>query len=76
MVDIVKDKFKVTKYEEGIYAYDTIFIDVNKQTIQIPIIKGIKNVKQIVGKTILIPCELVGENNYLFNKEITQIEYV
>jgi len=74
MAEIVKDKFKITKFEKGIYDYDTVFIEVNKKVIQIPVVKGIIKDKQIIGKTILIPCELIGNNDYLFNKEITKIE--
>jgi hypothetical protein len=73
---MVKDKFKVIKVEDGIYDYNTIFIDVDKNAIQIPILKTAMNDKQIVGKTILIPCELIDENTYLFNQVITKIEFV
>ena len=76
MADIVKDKFKVNKIAIGKFAYDTIFIEVNKITVQIPVEKTALNGKQIVGKTILIPCELIGNNEYLFNKEITKIEFM
>lgn len=74
MAKINEDKFKVLNIEEGLYEYDTIFIEVNKKIIQIPIKKDIVKGKQIVGEMIKVPCELVGENNYLFNKEITKIE--
>jgi hypothetical protein len=72
----VKDKFKVIKLENGKYDYDTVFIEVNKKVIQIPIEKDAIKEKQIIGKTILIPCELIGENEYLFNKEINKVEFV
>jgi hypothetical protein len=73
---MVKDKFKVKKVEVGIYNYDTVFIEVDNNTIQIPILKTAIKDKQIVNKTILIPCELIGENIYLFNSEITKVEFV
>jgi hypothetical protein len=76
MANIVKDKFKVVKYENGNFDYDTVFIEVGKLIVQIPILKNVSKDKQIVGKTILIPCELVGDSEYLFNKEITKIEFV
>jgi hypothetical protein len=53
-----------------------VFIEVGKYVIQIPILKNVSKDKQIVGKTILVPCELIGDNDYLFNKEITKIEFV
>jgi hypothetical protein len=76
MAKTVKDKFKVVKVEEGHYDYNTVFIEVNKNTIQIPIRKSVLENQQILNKTILIPCELVGDNEYLFNGEIVEVEFV
>ena len=76
MAGIVKDKFKVIKVVEGHFDYDTVFIEVNKKSVQIPIEKTTLKGKQITGKSILVPCELIGDNEYLFNKEIVKIEFV
>lgn len=73
MKEVVKDKFKVLKIEEGLYEYDTLFIDVNKESVQIPILKTKINNVDIVGKIIKVPCEII-ENGYIFNKVITEIE--
>jgi hypothetical protein len=75
MTKVNSDKFKVLKIEKGQFEYDTIFIEINEKSIQIPIAKSTLKDKQIIGKNIKIPHELIGENEYLFNKEITEIEF-
>lgn len=74
MKEIINYKFKVLKVEEGNFDYDTVFIEVNKNNIQIPILKTAIKGKEIVGKTIKIPCEFIKENEYLFNNVISEIE--
>lgn len=74
MSEIVKDKFKVTKFEKGQFDYDTVFINCNDEVIQIPINKGIIKDNSIVGKSILIPCIIINDNEYLFSTSISQLE--
>lgn len=74
MVRVDKCKFKVVNFEIGNYNYDTVFIEANKKVIQIPVKKDATKDKQLVGKTILIPCEVIGDD-YLFNKEINKVEF-
>ena len=78
MADIIKDrdKFKVIKLEQGLYDYDTIFIEVNKKVVQIPVEKVAVKGKQIVGRTITIPCKLMDDKEYLFDSVITKIEFM
>lgn len=76
MEKAVKEKYKILRIEEGIYDYNTFFVEIAKnKIIQIPAIKGIEKGKQIIGKTILIPCEIDGEG-YIFNRIIEKVEFV
>ena len=78
MADTIKDreKFKVIKLEQGLYDYDTIFIEVNKKVVQIPVEKVAVKDKQIVGKSISVPYKLMDDKEYLFDSVITKIEFM
>lgn len=46
-------EYKVIDFKVGKYDYDTLFIEVDNKTVQIPIIKGIGN-PELIGTEIVI----------------------
>lgn len=71
---MISSGFKVVKVEQGNYEYDTAFIQVNKDVVQIPIRKDIYQKEAIIGKSISIDYEKI-DNQLVFGWLIEEVKF-
>lgn len=45
-------KYLVKDFKEGLHEYDTIFVEVDKEMYQIPVLKEAKADQKLIGKSI------------------------
>lgn len=71
---MISSGFKVVKVEQGNFDYDTAFIQVNKEVVQIPIRKDIYQKETVVGKSISVDYEKI-DNQLVFGWLIEEVKY-